>query len=83
VEYYFLIQNESDKDSALDVAIRWSHTRIVELLINKLLWPQEYLRKAFREACEIKNEQIKNMIKKAMVRNKSKLKKSCFSCYGS
>jgi hypothetical protein len=70
-------------DSVLAVAVRWSHTKVVELLLEKCTWPVEYLKLAYKEACERKNENLKFLLKKSMIREKNKSKKSvgCFSCF--
>jgi hypothetical protein len=70
-------------DSVLAVAVRWSHTKVVELLLEKCNWPMEYLKLAFKEACETKNENLKILLKKAVLREKNKGKNTvgCFACF--
>jgi hypothetical protein len=66
----------------LAVAVRWTHINVVEILLDRCLWPVDYLKSAYKEACEHKNEKLKLLLKKAILKERNKNKTfGCFACF--
>jgi hypothetical protein len=71
----------NEAQSVLDAAVRWGHQKLVEFLLVNCKWPTDYLKSSLKEATELKNEKLTQMLKKAIIRERNESKKNSCSCF--